>query len=116
MKKLGLLFVTIIMMMLALSVSAVNETGQSDDSAHTYISAVTIDPTCLTQGTTTYTCTCGNDHTEIIPAKGHSYAEKIQPATQETDGKRYSVCSDCSAIENGKEEAIHKLALYENKH
>lgn len=39
--------------------------------AHTY-STIVIDPTCTQNGHIAYTCVCGNNYTETIPAKGHN--------------------------------------------
>lgn len=40
---------------------------------HTYTVEVTKEATCTTAGSKTYTCSCGDTHTEVIPATGHNY-------------------------------------------
>lgn len=116
---------------------------------HTYTSTVTQEPTCISDGTTIYTCECGDSYTETIPAtghnwtawedsplatctqdgtkvrycwdcmseeketvpaKGHYYVEEVEYATQEADGKYYSRCANCFAIEEDNDTVIPKIA------
>ncbi len=55
---------------------------------HTYTSTITAEPTCTTDGETTYTCTaCGDTYTEPIPATGTH-------ADADNDGK----CDACEEM------------------
>ena len=76
---------------------------------HNYISEVTLEPTCTTEGTRTYTCSndCGETYTEVIPALGHNYiSEVIKPATCAEEGLRKYTCTRCG---DSYEEVIPKL-------
>ena len=42
---------------------------------HKYSSKVTKEATCTTDGTKTYTCSCGDTYTETIKATGHSFGD-----------------------------------------
>ena len=41
---------------------------------HSYTASITKEATCTENGTTTYTCSCGDSYTESIPALGHKDA------------------------------------------
>ena len=41
---------------------------------HSYSSSVTSDATCTSNGTITYTCSCGHSYTESTPALGHNWS------------------------------------------
>ncbi|MBQ7117030.1 MAG: leucine-rich repeat domain-containing protein, partial [Clostridia bacterium] len=41
------------------------------DHTHSFTSGVVIDATCTDDGIMSFLCKCGNNYTEIIPAKGH---------------------------------------------
>ena len=63
----------------------------SEVKPHTYTAAVTTDPTCSTDGETTYTCTiCGDTYTEPIPATG-------EHADADNDG----YCDTCEEMMQG---------------
>ena len=62
---------------------------------HSYSSAVTTQPTCTATGVRTYTCSCGNSYTETIPAKGHSYVNKVVAPTTTEQGYTVHTCSVC---------------------
>ena len=50
-----------------------NLCNETRDTKHSY-KATVINPTCNTDGSTTYTCRhCGDSYTESIPATGHTY-------------------------------------------
>ena len=59
---------------------------EADACKHSYSSAITKQPTCTAAGVKTFTCSlCADSYTEIISAKGHSYAS--------------GVCSTCGAAD-----------------
>ena len=98
MKKTKILFSTfIILIMFALSVSAVEATDQCDGLIHTYTSSITTEATCFNDGVITYTCTCGDSYTEVIPKKEHEYGKwevKTKP-TCTNAGLEWSYCLNC---------------------
>ena len=83
----------------ALGVPKPEEPGHT----HTYESAVTKASTCTEPGVKTYTCSCGDQYTEEIPASNHRYIEKCIPASMKVNGKVQQVCSKCAEI---KSEAV----------
>lgn len=78
-----------------------NETSDINESTHihSYSKKVT-NPTCTTQGYTTYTCSCGNEYiSDYINANGHTEVndnavEATTTATGLTEGKHCSVCGE----------------------
>lgn len=52
--------------------------------AHKYTEAIAKEPTCTETGEKTYTCACGDNYTEEMPAKGHNYVD--------------DVCADCGDV------------------
>lgn len=42
---------------------------------HNYTEAITKEPTCTEDGEKTYTCICGDNYTEVIPATGHNFVD-----------------------------------------
>ena len=81
------------------------EQTQEEVHAHTYAEAVTIEATCETAGEKTFTCECGEQKTEAIPATGHTLeevADSLVAATCDTDGKEADKrCSVCETLEEG---------------
>ena len=64
---------------------------------HDYQLVVT-EPTCLTQGYTTYTCHCGDSYTDDYTiALGHNFSEWVveKEPTCNTEGKDNRVCNRC---------------------
>ena len=55
---------------------------------HSYTAEVTTAATCTTAGVRTYTCSCGDSYTEVIPALGH------------IDANSDNICDRCSEIIN----------------
>ena len=64
---------------------------------HSYTSKITKQPTCTSTGVRTYTCSCGDSYTEIIPKIEHDYTSAItkQPTCTEEGVKTYTCsCGD----------------------
>lgn len=81
----------------------------SKEHAHKYISSVTKAATCEAEGIRTYTCSCKDSYTEVIPATGHSYGEWVitKLATVSSTGERQRTCTSCGKVEK---ETIAKLS------
>lgn len=63
---------------------------------HDYISQITKQVACETDGEKTFTCTrCGDTYTEVIKAKGHVYKRTVVAAGCETDGYTLVECMEC---------------------
>lgn len=62
-----------------------------------YTSKVTKEPTCITEGIKTFTCSCGKSYTEAIPKIAHKYDNgKITTSpTCTKDGVKTFTCSSC---------------------
>lgn len=58
---------------------------------HSYSSKVTSDATCTSNGTITYTCSCGHSYTESTPALGHNWSN--------ADCTHCKTCSRCGATD-----------------
>ena len=71
------------------------------DHEHEYI-AVTTDATCTEDGSVVYTCICGDNYSEIIPAKGHAWGEWriIKEATALENGEERRTCANCGETES----------------
>ena len=69
----------------------VDESSEVEPHTHTYTSTVTTEPTCTTDGETTYTCTiCGDTYTEPIPATG-----------EHVDADNNGYCDACEEMMQG---------------
>lgn len=73
------------------------EKAEAPAHSHKYTSAVTKNATCSETGTTTYTCSCGDSYTEIIPATGNHKFSVLRDtaATCTSDGLYVEECSEC---------------------
>ena len=69
---------------------------------HSYTSKVTKKATCKAEGVKTYTCTCGDSYTEVIPVSGHTAKTVTVAATCTKDGKKYDECSVCKTKLTGE--------------
>ncbi len=80
---------------------------------HNYDSVVTKEATCTENGVKTYTCSCGDSYTEVIPAKGHTWSEweVIALPTVEAEGGAVRECSVCHEKET---RFIEKLKVLVN--
>lgn len=50
-----------------------NASAESSSHVHHYVVTAHTDPTCTSEGSTTYRCDCGNEYTEAIPASEHDW-------------------------------------------
>ncbi len=69
---------------------------------HSYESAVTVIPTCMGEGVMTYTCVCGDNYTEVIPATGEHQWRAWSVHTESTyteEGKEMRGCETCDSVE-----------------
>ena len=84
----------------------------SSEHKHSYTSEVTKVATCSTDGTKTFTCSCGDSYTEKIVATGsHDWGEwkTIKEPTATAQGTSQRKCNNCSATEN---QNIDKVCHY----
>lgn len=80
---------------------------------HVYVSKI-IEPTCETEGYTTYTCACGDSYIEnYVSAIGHSYNEWILTTnpTHNTHGIETRNCSICDKIEEREYICLHEKTI-----
>lgn len=72
---------------------------------HSYTSIITTQPTCTANGVRTYTCSCGENYLEEIPAKGHDpVTEVLQKPTCTSTGIERTYCKTCNLILSSKED------------
>ena len=64
-------------------------------TAHSYTSKVTQAATCTSQGSKTYTCSCGYSYNQTIAATGHSYTSVVTKPTCTAGGYTTYTCSGC---------------------
>lgn len=72
---------------------------------HSYSASVTAQPTCTSNGTKTYTCSCGDSYTESIPATNHNWThhdatghwekKEITPGWDEPIYETHAICGGC---------------------
>ncbi len=88
----------------------IRETEEKEpEHTHKYESLVT-EPTCVDEGYTTHTCTCGDSYTDSpVAATGHKWDEgKVtKEATEEAEGEKTFTCTACGET---KTEKIAKLS------
>ena len=68
---------------------------------HNYTEEI-INPTCVTNGYTVYTCTCGDSYKDDeVDALGHTYGEwkVVKEATEEETGLKERKCNICNELE-----------------
>lgn len=64
--------------------------------SHKHTSEITQAPTCEETGIRTYTCKCGNNYKETVPAKGHTWDAGVSTITDCTEGEHVLyTCSEC---------------------
>lgn len=61
---------------------------------HNYTSKVTKEATCTSDGTKTFTCSCGDTYTETIKGS-HDYTTKVVPPTTSEQGYTMYTCKVC---------------------
>lgn len=95
----------------SLSLSVLLLTGCAENeplsTTHTHQFVVTkTEPTCLTAGSSSYTCNCGEHYTEPLEALGHTPGEWeiVKDATKTESGLKSKKCSACG--EKSAEEII----------
>ena len=65
---------------------------------HNYISNVAIPASCITEGTTAYTCVnCGDTYNQAIPATGHNHERVVTGATCTDPGITTCTCVNCGS-------------------
>lgn len=74
---------------------------------HNYTAVVTAQPTCTTQGTKSYSCSCGDSYTESIPCTDHVWQDRYETIHHEAEGEMRQVqvgtsgdvyiCNTCGA-------------------
>ena len=62
---------------------------------HSYTSSVTREANCLRTGLRTYTCSCGDSYTEVIPMTAHTYRTGVVPPTYDEQGYTLYTCAYC---------------------
>ena len=92
----------------ALRFNRISDIGQSEHQ-HNY-SIVVTNPTCTTQGYTTYTCECGDSYVDdYVKENGHTFTNYISDskATCTTDGLLIAKCDNCDATDSIPEKGGH---------
>ena len=80
---------------------------------HSYEVASTVNSTCTETGTITYTCSCGDSYTEVVPATGHMFSEGNSKCSN-CDFDRAEGC-DCKCHKGGIAGFFFKLILFFQK-
>ena len=66
------------------------------ECSHKYVDTVETEAGCMTEGILNHTCSiCEESYTDIIPAKGHKYMDKVVKPTDTTRGYTEHTCSVC---------------------
>ena len=68
---------------------------------HAYNATVTANPTCNSNGTKTFTCSCGDSYTESIPAMGHQWETRTETIHHESTGHMESTPVEKNSFECG---------------
>lgn len=77
-------------------------------AGHSYKESIDKNATCTDSGLKVYTCHCGNEYTEVIPATGHKLKLYSQPSTCTDVGFEYYICENCGNM-IGDTEYLPKL-------
>lgn len=62
---------------------------------HSYTSEITAPSTCVSAGSITYYCECGDSYSEALPLKEHNYVSKTVAPTYTSQGYTQYTCSEC---------------------
>ena len=81
--------------------------------SHSYEIASTVNSACTETGTITYTCSCGDFYTEVVPATGHMFSEGNSKCSN-CDFDRAEGC-DCKCHKGGISGFFFKLILFFQK-
>ncbi len=80
-----------------------------NEKGHNYVSEITKDADCTSDGLITNICSeCNDKKTTIIPAKGHNYEDTIVAPTCDNNGYTLHKCRECGF--SYKDREIEKLA------
>lgn len=88
--------------------------GTATAVAEHYYTVVTTDPTCLDNGSTVYTCTCGHSYSEEIKALGHEFVNYVPDGDAYclADGHETAKCERCDVtdtrVDVGSSVGAHK--------
>ena len=89
------------------------ETESSDQTSsfdhyheHNYVAALTKPPTCVEEGVITFSCGCGDSHTQIVSPRGHAWGE------WGSGDNPQRTCSNCGATEK---KTVVNLPITESK-
>ncbi len=74
---------------------------------HSYKSSVTKQATCTATGVKTFSCTCGNSYTEVIPKTSHSYSNGICTKCGAGDGSTPACTHAKTEIRGATEATCH---------
>ena len=62
---------------------------------HSYTSEITTPSTCVSEGTLTHICECGDSYTESLPLAQHNYTSKTVAPTYTAQGYTEYTCTVC---------------------
>ncbi len=79
-----------------------------ESKGHAYQERIDKNASCTQSGSKVYTCHCGDEYTEVIPATGHALKLHRQENTCTSAGFEYYVCENCGNM-IGETEYLPKL-------
>lgn len=79
-----------------------------ESKGHTYQERIDKNASCTQSGSKVYTCHCGDEYTEVIPATGHALKLHRQESTCTSAGFEYYICENCGNM-IGETEYLPKL-------
>ena len=66
-----------------------------DNHEHSYTVSMTTPPSCILEGTMTYSCSCGDTYNEPIPSVDHQYSYRVTDPTCTNEGYTIFTCTVC---------------------
>lgn len=72
------------------------------EHTHSYSGSITTAASCETEGTMTYTCSCGDSYTERIAKLGHDYKSIVTEPTCKEEGYTNYTCDRCGDSYQGE--------------